>query len=128
MNSHPFAPGDRVVAVNTQEGPLKLLVPMDSRRFDLPDGPVRQGVVYHVSAVTRIKDGSAGVFITGLRCLWGNRDFPWAASRFRKVESVGHPFRMNRRGEVPCIRLTHQSRDEHHPGDGHFVSKLRPKN
>jgi hypothetical protein len=91
MNLHPFAPGDRVVAVNTQEGPLKLLAPLDSRRFDLPDGPIRKGVVFHVSAVTHIKDGSPGVFITGLRCLWGNRDFPWAASRFRKVESVGHP-------------------------------------
>ena len=73
MSSHPFAPKDRVVAVNTQEGPLKLLRPIDCRKFRLPDGPLRQGVVYHVKSVHTLKDGSHGVFITGLSCLWGSR-------------------------------------------------------
>lgn len=93
MDSNPIAAGDRVVAVNTQEGPLRLLVPIDCDKFRFPDGPLRQGVVYHVSSVKRLKDGSHGVYITGLRCFWGTRDFPWAASRFRKVETVGHPKR-----------------------------------
>jgi hypothetical protein len=101
MKSHPFAPGDRVVAINTQDGPLKLLRPIDCDRFRLPDGPLRQGVVYHVSAVKTLKDGSHGVFITGLRCLWGDRDFPWCSSRFRMVEEVGHPKSRKRRRKVP---------------------------
>ena len=100
MNSHPFAPDDRVVAVNTQEGPLKLLRPINCDKFRLPDGPLRQGVVYHVRAVHTLKDGSHGVFITGLSCLHGTKDFPWAASRFRKLENIGHPKNRKRRRKV----------------------------
>ena len=70
---------------------MKLLRPLDCCQFRLPDGPLRQGVVYHVKAVNTLKDGSHGVFITGLSCLWGTKDFPWSANRFRKLEKVGHP-------------------------------------
>lgn len=108
MNSHPFAPNDRVVAVNTQEGPLKLLRPIDCRKFRLPDGPLRHGMVYHVRAVHTLKDGSHGVFITGLSCLWGAKDFPWSADRFRKLDQVGHPeSRKSRRKNGKLRRRSH---------------------
>lgn len=112
MDSHPFAPNDRVVAVNTQEGPLKILRMIDCRKFRLPDGPLRQGVVYHVKAVHTLKDGSHGVYITGLSCLWGTKDFPWSANRFRKLEEVGNPVRMKTRQKVPAGRDL--------PGSGKF--------
>ena len=104
MNSHPFASGDRVVAVNSQEGPLKLLRPINCDKFRLPDGPLRQGVVYHVKGVHTLKDGSHGVFITGLSCLWGTKDFPWCANRFRKLEKVGHPVSRKSRRKVSVGR------------------------
>lgn len=109
MNSHPFAPNDRVVAVNTQEGPLKVLRPIDCRKFRLPDGPLRQGVVYHVKGVHTLKDGSHGVFITGLSCLWGTKDFPWCANRFRKLEKVGHRVSRKSRRKVSVGRACAQS-------------------
>lgn len=56
-------------------------------------------MVYHVKAVHTLKDGSHGVFLTGLSCLWGAKDFPWSASRFRKLEEIGHPATSIRRRE-----------------------------
>lgn len=48
----PFAPGDRVVAINTDLS-KPIMAPPDrtSLPFSFPDGPLRRDRVYHVEAV-----------------------------------------------------------------------------
>jgi hypothetical protein len=76
-----FAPGDRVVAINTD-----MSAPIH------PDGPLDRNVVYHVIRSARfLADGHQGVFLTGMRVIWGNSIIPWDSSRFRKVRETGHP-------------------------------------
>ncbi|MFU8892679.1 MAG: hypothetical protein ACNA8L_03535 [Luteolibacter sp.] len=88
---HPFAPGDRVVAIN-----LDISVPLypngdcSAHPFLFPDGPLRRNVVYRVDAVCDRK-GRQGLYLCGMRIFWGGRDIAWDSSRFRKVEEVGHP-------------------------------------
>jgi len=87
-----FSPGDRVVAVNIDIGtiPLKSLAPHDANRFLLPDGPLRSDMVYHVERVSRTRDGCQGVYLTGLRVMWGPKNVPWSATRFRRVDTHAH--------------------------------------
>jgi hypothetical protein len=81
-----FAPGDRVVAINTDlsralcgpDGP-------ELHPFRFPDGPLRQGPVYFVTAVFSSVDGNQGLALAGLRVFWESRELPWNSSRFRKV-------------------------------------------
>ena len=82
-----FSPGDRVVAIDLRQGPLKTLSSTDAHPFLLPDGPLRTGTVYHIASVCRIRDGSQGIYLTGLRVLWGPQEVPWNPGRFRKVEN-----------------------------------------
>lgn len=69
-----FAPGDRVVAINTDMsrplcGPANPML----HPFLFPNGPLRRGVIYHVASVTGpLSDGYQGVFLTGIRVFWGN--------------------------------------------------------
>jgi hypothetical protein len=85
---HPFAPGDRVVAIDTRQGPLLWEDPRDKNLITTPDGLPRKGVVYYVEGIMLTKCGSPGVLITGLRSYWKNLDLPWCASRFCKVEPL----------------------------------------
>jgi hypothetical protein len=85
---HPFAPGDRVVAIDTRQGPLLWEEPRDKNLITTPDGLPRKGVVYYVEGIMHTKCGSPGVIITGLRSYWNNLDLPWCASRFRKVDAL----------------------------------------
>lgn len=89
----PFAPGDRVVSINIECGPLPLksLAPHDAHPFLLPDGPLHDDVIYHVHRICYTRDGCQGVYLTGLRSTWGDINVPWCATRFRKVNALkGH--------------------------------------
>ncbi len=98
-----FAPGDRVVAINTNIGtvPLKSLKPHDANPFLFPDGPVRGDVIYHVHRVCYTRDGCQGVYLTGLRVTWGDIEAPWCATRFRKVDDLRDHAPKKRRRKQP---------------------------
>lgn len=84
---HPFAPGDRVVAINTDmSAPIRPDGDRSAHPFVFPDGSLRGGVVYHVETVRNHSDGSQGVFLTGIRVLWGKHNIPWDSSRFRQLQ------------------------------------------
>ncbi len=84
-----FAPGDRVVAINTDmSAPIYPPANSDQRPFQFPDGPLRRNVVYHVEAVCLLSCGRQGVLLTGIRVTWGNEVIPWHSSRFRKVQCL----------------------------------------
>lgn len=102
----PFSPGDRVVAIDLRQGPLKTLAPTDAHPFLLPDGPLRPDTVYHVAAVNHIRDGSQGVFLTGLRVLWGSQEVPWNPGRFRKVGDDRASVSIKQRRKQPAAVLT----------------------
>ena len=101
---HPFAPGDRVVAINTRQGPLLWNDPRDKNLINLPDGQLREGVVYLVEGIMHTNSGDPGVFITGLRCCWENLEMPWCASRFRKVDDIKRLAPKKRRRKQPALR------------------------
>ena len=61
----------------------------------MPDGVLRQDVVYHVAAVPSANSG-LGLLITGLRVFYLQKEIPWNSSRFRKVDSL--------KGHVPIKR------------------------
>jgi hypothetical protein len=99
-----FAPGDRVVAINTDmSGPIHPDGDRSRHPFLFPDGPLRKDVVYHVEAVRCLNSGGhQGLFITGLRVTWGNQDIPWDASRFRKVDTLRDHAPKKRRRKQPA--------------------------
>ncbi len=81
-----FAPGDRVVAIRAHlPGPICGPPNPGQHLFRFPDGPLRNGVVYHVAAVGFSRDGNQALWITGLRVVWGPRELPWNSCRFRKI-------------------------------------------
>ena len=98
---HPFAPGDRVVAIDTRQGPLLWDDPRDKNLITTHDGLPREGIVYHVEGIMHTSSGDPGVIITGLRSCWGNIDLPWCASRFRKVDSIQEHAPKKRRRKQP---------------------------
>ena len=102
-----FAPGDRVVAINTDIS-RPIVDPTDSpaSAFSFPDGALRADVVYHVAAVRTLPASGQGLFITGLRVLLRDRPISWNASRFRKVDSLkGHtPQKRRRQQPVAAAR------------------------
>lgn len=81
-----FSPGDRVVAINTDVSfplrPAGLVL----REIHLPDGSLRENIIYHVKAVKQTGDGLQGLFLTGLRAFYGTREIAFHYSRFRKVD------------------------------------------
>jgi hypothetical protein len=83
-----FAPGDRVVAINTMSGPLYPADDCSLHPFLLPDGPLRKDVIYYVAGTVKHPSGLQGIFLTGLRIMWGSNEIPWASSRFRKVDTL----------------------------------------
>lgn len=87
-----FAPGERVVAINTDIGLPLFEVDTDLLgTFDFPDGPLRRDVIYHVRGVENGQGGRQGLLISGMRVLWFKEEIPWDASRFRKVDTLnGH--------------------------------------
>jgi hypothetical protein len=104
-----FAPGDRVVAINTDlSAPICGAPNHELHPFRFPDGPLRRDVIYHVKSVSTSRDGNQGLQITGLRVLWGTNDvIPWNSSRFRKVEVLRTHAPKKRRRKVPApILLT----------------------
>lgn len=86
-----FAPGDRVVAINTIQVPLYPADDSSQHPFLLPDDPLRRDRVYYVEAVEPLRDCTQGVFLTCMRVLYGSRSISWHHSRFRKVKEAGHP-------------------------------------
>jgi hypothetical protein len=92
-----FSPGDRVVAVKADlPGPICGPPDPGLHPFCFPDGPLRNGVVYHVAAVESSRDGNQGLWLTGLRVVWGPRELPWNSSRFRKI-------RLRRKTAHSCV-------------------------
>lgn len=101
-----FSPGDRVVAINTDlSGPICGPSQPALHPFRFPDGPLRQDVVYHVTAVKLSKDGFQGITLTGLRIFWGEQEIPWHGSRFRKVENLADHAPKKRRRKRPAPKL-----------------------
>jgi hypothetical protein len=86
-----FAPGDRVVAINTDlSAPICGAKSMPDA-YCFPDGPLKENTIYHVENVRSSRDGNQGLFITGLRVFVGKHHIPWNSSRFRKVDTLtGH--------------------------------------
>jgi len=98
----PFAPGDRVVAINTDmSAPILAPAVVARSSFRFPDGPLRRNQVYHIAAVEPLRDGSQGVFLTGQRVLYGNREVSWHHSRFRKVDTLRDHSPKKRRRKQP---------------------------
>lgn len=94
-----FAPGDRVVAINTDmSGPISPPPNPDLHPFLFPDGPLRRDVIYHVASASEGRDGSQFLRLTGMHVFWGPQEMPWNSSRFRKVDSLkGHLPKKSRR-------------------------------
>jgi len=87
-----FAPGDRVVAINTDmSGPICGPANPAQHPFHFPDGPLRRDVVYHVVRVEKCRDGNQSIWLTGMRVFWGPQEMPWNSSRFRKIREARHP-------------------------------------
>jgi hypothetical protein len=96
-----FAPGDRVVAINTDmSGPIYMLGDCSQQPYRFPDGPLRQDVIYHV-AETVMRPGRQGIFLTGIRVMWGSYEIPWDFSRFRKVDTLKGHAPKKRRSKQP---------------------------
>lgn len=100
-----FLTGDRVVAINTDHsGPICGPPHPELHPFRFPDGPLRQGPIYHVSSVGTNRNGGQALCITGLRVLWGKRELPWDGSRFRKVDSQQDFLKAKKRQKgIPAI-------------------------
>jgi hypothetical protein len=97
-----FAPGDRVVAINTDmSGPICGPANPELHPFLFPDGPLRKDVIYHVASVSVSKDGNQGLHLTGMRVFWGPHEVPWNSSRFRKVDSLKDHAPKKRRKKQP---------------------------
>lgn len=94
-----FAPGDRVVAINTDmSGPICGPANPELHPFRFPNGPLRKDVIYHVASVSGSKDGNQCLHLTGMRVFWGSWGLPWNSSRFRKVGTLkGHTPKKRRR-------------------------------
>jgi hypothetical protein len=94
-----FAPGDRIVATNTDmSAPICGPPNAELHPFLFPDGPLRNDVIYHVVSVAACRDGSQGLSLTGMRVLWGPQVLPWNSTRFRKVDTLkGHAPKKRRR-------------------------------
>jgi hypothetical protein len=102
-----FAPGDRVVAINTDLSAPICRVGSLPDAYCFPDGPLKAKAVYHVEKVTPSPDGHQGLFITGLRVFAGKYHIPWNSSRFRKVDTLKGHVPKKRRRKVPApILLT----------------------
>jgi hypothetical protein len=88
-----FSPGDRVVAIDTtMNGPRVLPNNFPSEcSFHFPDGPLRPNKVYHVYTCIETGNGTQGLYLTGLRVFLDQTEISWSCSRFRLVESSGHP-------------------------------------
>ncbi len=97
-----FAPGDRVVAINTDmSGPICGPANPELHPFRFPDGPLRKDVIYHVATTSQSKDGNQGLYITGLRVFWGSTQIPWNSTRFRKVDTLRDHAPKKRRRKQP---------------------------
>jgi len=97
-----FAPGDRVVAINTDmSGPICGPANPELHPFLFPNGPLRKDVIYHVASVSVSRDGNQGLHLTGMRVFWGPREFPWNSSRFRKVDTLKNHVPKKRRRKQP---------------------------
>lgn len=100
-----FAPGNRVVAINTDMsraicGPSH----PELRPFHFPNGPLRGDVVYYVSAVCASRDGAQGLHLVGMSVFWGTREMPWNYRRFRKVDALRDHAPKKRRKKQPASR------------------------
>jgi hypothetical protein len=103
-----FAPGDRVVAINTDtSAPIYSEGDLSRHPFVFPDGPLLPNVVYYVEAVS-VLSGRQGVFLTGMRNTWGSINGPWASSRFRKVQCLRDHLPEKRQRKQPATPSTAQ--------------------
>ena len=106
-----FRPGDRVVAINTDHsGPICGPINPKTHPFLFPDGLLRQGPIYHVAIVSPSRNDGQSLWITGLRVLWGNKEFPWHSTRFRKIDPLKDFAKTSRRRRLVaavCNRQAH---------------------
>ena len=109
----PFTAGDRVVAINTNlTAPIAPPSDPDLHPFCFPDGALREGQVYHVKSIYDANSQGQGIYLTGLRVLWGAIEVPWAASRFRKVDFTCSHLPKKRPKKLPQARPLSV---DHHP-------------
>ena len=98
-----FAPGDRVVAINTDmSAPISDPTGSPLSAFSFPDGPLRRDVIYHVGSVHPQAAGRLGLLITGLRVFLHNQQIPWNSTRFRKVDTLKFHAPKKRRRKTPA--------------------------
>lgn len=91
IHNETFEPGDRVVAVNADYSYACRPPNVENPVFRLPDRPLRRDVVYHVEGVENLVGAGQGLFLTGIRVNWENREISFHWSLFRKVDSLkGH--------------------------------------
>lgn len=85
-SAETFAPGDHVVAINTDMS-TPFCGPSDPSLHPLhfPNGPLCNDVIYHVESVRPSRDGNQSLEITDLPIFWGPHVIYWNSSRFRKV-------------------------------------------
>lgn len=105
-----FSPGDRVVAIDTRlNGPRVLPnhFPEDCS-FRFPDGPLQMDKVYHVYACHEIGNGTQGLYLTGMRVFLDDVEISWSSSRFRRIESCGHP-KICQKNQIDSSSSTHDS-------------------
>lgn len=98
-----FEPGDRVVAIDTDIS--RMIHPPQRKKgpeFHYPDGVLRKDVVYHVATVKWVPAGQ-GLFITGLRGFWRDREIAWGAVRFRKLDSLRGYVPIKESLKQPCV-------------------------
>ncbi len=102
----PYAPGDRVVAINTDmSGPICGPKNVELHPFIFPDGPLRNDVIYHVVSASASGDGNQRLLLTGIRVFWGTQEMGWNSSRFRKVDALkGHLPKKRRRKRPVAAR------------------------
>jgi hypothetical protein len=81
----------------------------DDCSFHFPDGPLQPNKVYHVYACNETGNGAQGLYLTGLRVFLDHTEISWSSSRFRRVESTGHP-KINQKTE-PDSSNTNQDSD-----------------
>jgi hypothetical protein len=112
-----LAPGDRVVAINTDMSTPFCGPPDPSlHSFHFPNGPLRKDVISHVESVKPSPDGNQSLGITDLPVFWGPHTIYWNSSRFRKVEtSRTHAPKKRRRKQPSASPLATTSRNSASP-------------
>ena len=98
-----FSPGDRVVAINIDtSAPIHPAEDSSLHPHLFPNGTLRRKKIYDVEEVRNHSNGSwQGLFLSGIRIVWGDHEIPWDSSRFRKAATIRNHATKSRRIGLP---------------------------